>query len=557
MKKLNLLFLLVFIFAKPTYSQVDWSKYSQSYPKGSTDKPSNIGIIVAIREINNSFWNKYPNEPLIRSLENDTSFARNRPKEFVAINAFDTAKAQFFLHGVNKLNAAEYEYRVIEGQKTIVPWSGITLFTNAKLDAQSAMGQIAYLGGYNARIGDKIIVDARKKGNGAVLASSVVMWVPIKPFLSDIYTAGELNIFLNRLARPYTAWQKGAEITKWRKQNVETAPGKPGQLLKNFLFEATDNNLVFYFDAAIYNKEQLEYQLVKNEEVIKVWQPNDFDNDFVWLKDLSSGQYMLNVRYSAQKEHVSQYRFEIKTPWVESIAAKIIAGVLACASLGFVIFFILHIKQKQRAEQELSKKTRLQLELKAVYAQLNPHFIFNALSSIQGLINKQDVKGANDYLTDFARLMRETLNESNKDQTPLKQEVSTLETYLKLEQLRFGFKYVINIAENINVYETEVPPLLLQPIIENAVKHGVSALLEKGTIIVNFSQEKNDMLVLIADNGGGFPANENTNGVGIKLTRDRIKLLNELSKEQTIILEIKGNSPTGTIVGLNFKNWFL
>jgi len=245
------------------------------------------------------------------------------------------------------------------------------------------------------------------------------------------------------------------------------------------------------------------------------------------------------------------------TPWYDSNLFRIGMGILAAASLGFVLFFILNIRQREKAKEELSKKTKLQLELKAIYAQLNPHFIFNALSSIQGLINKQDIRGANSYLSDFARLMRESLNNGNKEQTPLKQELQTLETYLKLEQLRFGFNYTIDIDEHINVYETEVPSLLLQPLIENAVKHGVSSMQDKGAVSVSFVKDGNNLLVLVTDNGVGFPADKNSGGFGLKLTRDRIKLLNELSKEQIITFEINGNAPSGTKIELIFNNWFL
>ena len=149
------------------------------------------------------------------------------------------------------------------------------------------------------------------------------------------------------------------------------------------------------------------------------------------------------------------------------------------------------------------------------------------------------------------------INNSNKEQIALKQEVAALETYLKLEQLRFGFKYDISVADNINVYETEIPSLLLQPLVENAVKHGVSALQEKGMININFVRQQNDMVVSVTDNGIGFRPAANTDGFGLKLTRDRIKLLNDFTNGQAISFEIKANIPAGTVAELIFKNWFL
>jgi len=552
MKKIILVLIAIVILSQAASAQINWARYSQSYPSGSTDKASNIGVIAAIPETNNAFWEKYPNEDLVRSLGADASFQHNRPQGFVALNSFDTAKAQFFLHGVNKSNAGEFEFRVMDGDKIIVPWSPISMFTDKYTEKQSGMPQMAYLGGFVTSAGNRIIVDARRTARNEIIATAVVAWKPIKPFLSDVYRADELNIFLKRLARPWDVGRRGEKISKWQQQQTinGSPPGKQ-------VFGPHDNNLVFFLSPGIYKKEQLEYSLTRDNEPMLGWKANDFDNGFIWLTNLEPGDYLLKMRYTAQRQHVTEYPFQIKKPWAESIVFRIIAGILACVSIGFVVFFILHVKQKQRAEDELAKKTKLQLELKSIYAQLNPHFIFNALNSIQGLINKKDLQGANSYLTDFAALMRQSLNNSNKEQTSLDQEILTLDSYLKLEQLRFGFKYEINVDKAINSYESEIPSLLLQPLIENAVKHGVSGLYEKGIITVNFLKQGNDMMVSVVDNGNGFAGNANPQGLGLKLTLDRIKLINEFSKGQTVTLEINNNTGGGTRVNLAFKNWFL
>ena len=407
---------------------------------------------------------------------------------------------------------------------------------------------------------DWIIVDARKKGSATIAATSVVAWAPIKPEVEGIYTANELNIFLTRLARPWSYKITPEEAYKWHTHysDAELENQRNQETAKKFIAGANENNLVFFLNSEIYKKEQLEYQLVKDNNVIRTWKANEFDNGFIWLRDLKPGDYKLNMRYAAQREHVGTYLFYIKTAWFESIWFKIfIAWTLSALAIGFVVVYIKLLRQKEKTAKEQTNKNKVQLELKAVYAQLNPHFIFNALSSIQGLINKQDIKGANAYLSDFAKLMRESLNNNNNEQTPLKQELSILDTYLKLEQLRFGFKYDILIDENINVYETEVPSLLLQPLAENAVKHGVSDLDDKGMIVLNIQKEQDNMKVVITDNGKGFSPKQITTGFGLKLTKDRLKLLNEVLKDQEIVLEIKGNSPTGAKIYLTFKNWFL
>jgi hypothetical protein len=542
MKRSLLLLLVIIATAKHSSAQIDWAKYSQSYPNGTFDKPYNLGIITMVKEMNNSFWEHSDNNGPTRQLTKDTSFQNSRPRNFVAITTYDTSKAHFVLHGVVKDNAKDYEYRVLKDYKeVIVPWSRITKFTDAATTRALTLPPTAYLGGYSTKIGSTIIVDVRLKDLKKIVATSVVIWRPVKPGIRNIYTTSQLNAFLKKLQHPWS----------------RDEPSSLTYVHNKLTLKPTDNNLIFYLSDDIYNKEQVEYELLKNDKISIPWRYNDFDNNFVWLKELAPGDYQLKTRYTAQRQNVTSFLFEVTTPWYQSTWFKVVAGILICAFIGAIFSVIVNIKQKKHAEQELAKKTKLQLEMKSIYAQLNPHFIFNALSSIQGLINKQDIKGANSYLSDFAKLMRESLNNSNKDQASLDKEIVTLETYLKLEQLRFGFQYQLTVDNNINACETEVPSLLLQPLVENAVKHGVSALQEKGVVAVNFTRQHNNMIVTITDNGKGLFENKNTDGFGLKLTRDRIKLLNEFTKGQAISFEIKENAPTGARMELIFNNWFL
>jgi hypothetical protein len=556
MKQIFLSLISLLALAAPCAAQVDWGKYSQSFPNGSLDKPATIALITAVKKPNDSFWGGASAASLASNLSADTAFQRSRPSDFIAKAAFDTAKAQFFLHGVNTKNAGDYQFRVIEGDnKIILPWGPVNKFTDAKLNTSAGLPQMAYLGGYKAPLLSKIIVDVRKKGSDKIIATAVVTWQYVKPSIVDVYAPGDLNIFLKRLSG---AWRiKQNEKSLWQRQNPEDIFGREPNPPRKLIVDPADNNLVFYLDADIYNKEQIEYEVIKNNNVITPWKINDFDNSFVWLRGLAPGDYILKIRYNLQRQHVTSVAFEIKTPWYESTIFGIIVGILSASFICVIILFIVIINQRQKAKGEFAKKTKLQLELKAIYAQLNPHFVFNALSSIQGLINKQDIAGANNYLSDFAKLMRESLASNNKEQIPLKQEIEILDTYLKLEQLRFGFKYEIKVGEHIGLYETEIPTLLLQPIVENAVKHGVSSLQDKGRITISFIREDNMMLVSIMDNGPGFTGTENKNGFGLKLTRDRITLLNELTNEQLIALTINQNKTDGTEFQLKFTNWFL
>ena len=540
MKKIILYILIRIAFAGVANAQIsNWGAYSQSFPKGAYDVSNKkIAIISAELMVNNAFWSATPNDSLYSLLLSDTAFKNPRPYDFVAINSFDTAKAQFFARNIVKGNASRYQFRVLENlHQIIVPWSAITTFTTLKFNKLSGLPGMAYLGGYSTTPGNMIIVDLREKASGKIITSSVVAWEKIQPVITDIYTANELNLFLTRLTRPWS-------IRRYR------------QLPKQLKLLPNDNALIFYLKAETYKKEQIEYQLLCDDQVVNNWRQNDLDNNFIWLKGLKPGRYSISIRYSAQREHVTEYHFEVETPWYQSTGFHVAIFLLVLAFIGFIIFGILLFRQRQKAERELANKTGLQLELKSIHAQLNPHFVFNALNSIQGLVNKRDLAGASNYLSVFGQLMRSSLVNSGREQVTLTEEIKTLETYLKLEQLRFGFEYRILVDSSINIYETEIPSLLLQPLIENGIKHGVSGLQETGNVVLNFKKNGYDMQVLIKDNGQGFSMAGSTNGYGLKLTRDRIKLLNQVMNGQSITMEITSSPGNPTTVALTFKNWF-
>lgn len=542
MKNISL-YLLLLLVSRTAFGQIDWEAYSQSFPRGATQDPKTVALVLAIPKNNNSFWTLDASSPHFFALVKDTAFQRIRSDNLLARTTFDTARAQFFLHGVNPENANNYQFRVVEypTNRILVPWQRIDRFTDSVFIKRSGLPRMAYLGGYKAPLGHSLIVDVRKIDADRMIGTSLVTWVPIKPVIANIYTSDNLDAFLRKLQYP---WAKELD------QSRVSPPAVPLTL------PFSNTNLILLLAATIYQKDQVQYELVRNGQVMTPWRNNEYDNSFIWLKGYEPGTYQLNIRYAVQPQHITKFHFEVEPAWYQSTGFKIMIGVFLATCLGAFLFLMLYIQQKQKSRQELANKMKLQLELKAIYAQLNPHFVFNALSSIQGLINKQDIQGANNYLSDFARLMRESLTNSNREDVPLQEEIQGLATYLKLEQLRFGFTYQITLDESINRYETSIPALLLQPLVENAVKHGVSALGEAGLVEVRFDKTGDSMVVRIIDNGKGLLVGASTGGFGIKLTRDRINLLNELNREQPIYFDLASRLPAGTEIILRFNHWF-
>lgn len=270
----------------------------------------------------------------------------------------------------------------------------------------------------------------------------------------------------------------------------------------------------------------------------------------ILLKNLKPGSwYELLLAYKLQPENAVTYRIQIGAAWYQTALFKWLMGALAALLLVLIAAAYYRFKITKQKQQQ----ARIDLELKSIRSQLNPHFVFNSLSSIQGLINNNEIDKANIYLSEFGSLMRDTLSGGSHNNNSLEAEIKILDRYLQLEQLRFGFQFEISVDPTINRSAVEVPSLLLQPLVENAVKHGVSGKLANGRIMVRFQKMNDNLLVKISDNGQGI-FQKNENGFGIKLTQDRINLISQLSEEQQISMYTDSGTD-GTTVSLTFKNW--
>lgn len=227
-------------------------------------------------------------------------------------------------------------------------------------------------------------------------------------------------------------------------------------------------------------------------------------------------------------------------------------GILAVAAVSAAIIILQKRRNAKRVSQEKNQKLQAQMQLNGVRAQLNPHFVFNALAGIQNLMNNQQTDQANRYLSKFARLTRSVLD--SRDFITLADELALLNDYLEMEKLRFGFTYRIDADPDLDAANLEIPAMLLQPLVENAVKHGVAGLGTDGIIKLDFYKEENNMVLSVTDNGKGYNSAQPTAGMGLKLTHDRINLLNKLHPATPIDLTI--TTPyTGTRIIITLNHW--
>ncbi|SMC97867.1 sensor histidine kinase [Pedobacter nyackensis] len=230
---------------------------------------------------------------------------------------------------------------------------------------------------------------------------------------------------------------------------------------------------------------------------------------------------------------------------------EMITGLFGLILIAAITICLIRENNSKKLSLAKNQAETANTELLNVRSRLNPHFVFNALGGIQNLINKNEIEPANEYLSKFARLTRHILNDETK--ISIKDEIDLLEDYLSMEQLRFPFKYEIHSDPELNSY-TEIPSMLIQPFVENAVKHAIPLLKEKGKITINFNKEGQNLIITIADNGSGFNTIEEYAGLGLKLSKKRISLLNDIYKECPISLDIDSGR-SGTNIKITLSQW--
>jgi tetratricopeptide (TPR) repeat protein len=209
-------------------------------------------------------------------------------------------------------------------------------------------------------------------------------------------------------------------------------------------------------------------------------------------------------------------------------------------------------RQKRIANQMLA--------LKSLRSQMNPHFIFNALNSVNSFISKSDERSANKYLSEFSRLMRSVLDNSEHNFIPLSSEINMLNLYLSLEHFRFKekFDYEFNVSEDIDIDQFEIPPMLVQPYIENAIWHGLRYKTEKGKLHVSITEDNDILKIIIEDDGIGRMKSQEIktenqkakSSTGIKSIDKRLEILNSTYKLniKAEILDINDGDISGTKV---------
>lgn len=219
-----------------------------------------------------------------------------------------------------------------------------------------------------------------------------------------------------------------------------------------------------------------------------------------------------------------------------TFAVVVVLVVFAVAA--FVVFGFYKRRQDAERRYELSE-----LEMKALRSQMNPHFIFNSLNSIRDYMMRHRTEEAGEYLVRFANLMRSILENSEQKEVPIGDDIEAMKLYMELESLRLNnkFRYRIDVDDSIDVERTYIPPLILQPFIENSIWHGLNGKAgDAGLLTVGIHRKEEMLCCVVEDNGKGRSVSDggvSRRSFGMKITSDRIKILNKNATMRVVDLE--------------------
>ncbi|SEW56371.1 histidine kinase [Chitinophaga arvensicola] len=335
---------------------------------------------------------------------------------------------------------------------------------------------------------------SRQGQNEKALASS-------KIYFSYLARTNNLNdIAYNNMATSFLRNRQLDSAIRYYREAIsfaqKNAPGKKSPVYFKGLIEALKKNGEYVEALKVAESAyQTEINNIKRIEAVKFAEIHErYETE---KKDRNIEE--LSNRNELNEKVIRQQR------WMLVMGLVVFVGAL-------LFFYFMHrqyrLKEKNRLLQ--SENKRLNMEQKLLQAQLNPHFIFNSIANLQSLIASGDTRESVRYLSAFSGLLRNVLEQSRRDFIGLDEEIVTLEHYLQLNQMRFAglFDYWIHVDKQLYPENTLIPPMLIQPFVENAIEHGFRNINYKGVLTISFAVKNGQMFITVEDNGKGLTAKE-------------------------------------------------
>lgn len=340
-------------------------------------------------------------------------------------------------------------------------------------------------------------------------------------------------------------------ITSVNNQNTDLA-GFNTPALVNIAYDL--NSLSIEFASLNFSGGQTNRYRYKMEGLEKNW--TETNSSQVNYSGLPSGQYIFRVQLADGSNAEASLTVIVSAPfwklgWFRGLVIAIIVG------LSFLAYRarLQTVRHEEKLKADFNKQLA-EVEMKALKAQMSPHFIFNSLNSINRYIVKSEPEKASLYLTKFSKLIRLILDNSNNKIISLEQELTSLKLYIELEALRFNdkFTYALTVSKDLNPMSIGVPPMIIQPFIENAIWHGLLHKETSGHLSITLNRFGHGLQCIIEDNGVGrkkaaelkSKSVNKEKSYGMKITSDRLSMLNGESKVSSVeIIDLEddlGNS---------------
>ncbi|MEG3657403.1 tetratricopeptide repeat protein [Arenibacter palladensis] len=375
---------------------------------------------------------------------------------------------------------------------------------------------------------------------------------------NDSISAQRINY---KIANAYIAQDKYDEAIPFLEESIKNADVDDDLLVRK---DATRKLSEVYKYKGDYTKALETYQeYVAVVDTLYVRKEQEIARAAQFNRELASKQSRISGLEKERELTQSKYSLALTEQQLvaESIKRQnwiIYSLIFGMMLMGLAAYFFYRSNRQQKLANNL-------LALKSLRSQMNPHFIFNALNSVNNFIAKSDERSANRYLSDFSTLMRAVLENSDEDFIPLSKELELLELYTKLEHSRFSdkFDYEIIVDEGIDIDAFQIPPMLLQPYIENAIWHGLRYREDKGFLKIGLRQkDKRALEISIIDNGIGRKKSaalktqnqKKQKSKGMGNIKKRIEILNDMYKDKVdvFISDLETNG-TGTKVLFTIK----
>ncbi|GAB5526929.1 MAG: hypothetical protein Roseis2KO_48010 [Roseivirga sp.] len=269
----------------------------------------------------------------------------------------------------------------------------------------------------------------------------------------------------------------------------------------------------------------------------KAWQHTS--NDEITFGRLLPGRYTFEVQAinldGTLSDAVARQTLIVERPFWWQLWFLILAPLLLLTAIVWLTIFLVR-RSKMKTQRALETRLRIsETERRLLKAQVKPHFTYNILNSIQNMILKEETEKAYEFMGEFAALMRKDLDAYDQNSISLEEEIELLESYLRLEKLRFQeheWTYEIVLEDNIRTAEVQVPPMFLQPFVENTIKHGFAQVDYPGKILIRGYAVENRLNFEVIDNGTGLidKARDSYTSKGIAIVRKRLQLINDLNQ---------------------------